>query len=430
MKYVIKNVKLPQEYGFGQKSVCVAVCGDTISSVTEEMPEGKFDRVIDGKNNLLSPGFYNTHCHAAMTLFRGYGEDLPLQKWLNERILPAEDRLTNPSVYWGTMLSIAEMIASGVVSFSDMYFFEDQVGKAVLETGVKANISRCIVSFDPSEDPESDYRFAESKQLVKDYHMAGDGRLMVDMALHAEYTNTERMSRAVAEYAAKEKLRIQLHLSETAKEHRECGERHGGKTPLAFFRDAGVLENPVIAAHCVWVSDEDMDIMREKGVFVAHNPVSNLKLGSGVMAFGKMAAKGLNLSLGTDGPASNNNQSMLKEMQYAAILHKGVSLDPTTTLASQMIGVATRGGALAQGRENCGRIEPGFKADLVLWNLDSIHNIPSYGYDATLVYSAQESDVLMTMCDGRILYENGEYTTIDVEKMKYMAKDVIAHYFD
>ncbi len=428
MKTLIKNVKLLAEYGFEKRSVCVLVENERITYIGEE--EQPADRVIDGKGNLLMPGFYNTHCHVAMTLLRGYGEDLPLDRWLNERILPAEDRMTDKSAYVSTMLGIAEMIRGGTVSFMDMYMFEDSVAKAVIESGIKANISRCIVAFSDMEKPREDRRFSEAACLVRDFQGVADGRIRVDMSLHAEYTNTEQMFRTVAEYAKEKSLGIQLHISETKKEHLESVMRRNGRTPIRLCLDTGVFDSPTLVAHAVWVSDEDMDIMKEKGVFVSHNAKSNLKLGSGIMPLGKMFEKGINVSLGTDGAASNNRLDMLSELQTATILHKGTSLDPTMTCAADMIRFATVNGARAQRRDDCGRIEVGYRADLVLWDLDSLHNIPSYEYEATIAYSAKSSDVLLTMVDGKILYENGEYKTIDVEKLKYEAKEVIAHYFD
>jgi 5-methylthioadenosine/S-adenosylhomocysteine deaminase len=192
----------------------------------------------------------------------------------------------------------------------------------------------------------------------------------------------------------------------------------------------GVLDSPTTAAHCVWVSDEDIEIMAKRGVTAAHNPVSNLKLGSGVMPYKKMMEAGVNVALGTDGAASNNRLSVLREMQFAALLHKGVQRDPSVTMASDMIKIATENGARAQGRADCGKIAEGYKADLVLMDMSAVENIPSYCFESTLCYSASEADVLMTVADGRILYENRAYTTIDEEKLKSEARSVIAHYFD
>ncbi len=431
MNILIKNVKLPEAYGFGNDAVTVEVIDRVFGHVGRVAPheEKDYDEVIDGREGLLIPGLYNTHCHAAMTIFRGYGEDLPLDRWLNEKIFPAEDRLTSESVRVGTELAIAEMLRGGIVSFSDMYMFEDIVAEVVLNTGIKANLSRCIVSFDDS-DPSRDSRVLESARLISDYHGADDGRLRIDMSLHAEYTNTERMSRYVAEYARERELGVQVHISETEKEHLEAMSRRNGRTPTEFFCDCGLFDVPVTAAHCVWLSENDKRLFAEKGATVAHNPVSNLKLGSGVMPLRTMLDHGINVTLGTDGTASNNNLDIFKEMQYAVLLAKGISRRPESVTASEMLPLVTENGARAQGRTLCGRIAEGYRADAVLVDLDTVNNIPSYGYETTLLYSSRSSDVRMTMVDGRVLYCDGEYKTIDVENLKYRAKDVIKHYFD
>ena len=429
MKTIIKNATLLSETGYGKGKWHVTVENKRIANITKELPDTKGAEIIDAKGNLLIPGFYNAHCHAAMTLFRGYGEDLPLQRWLEERIFPAEDRLNYQNVTVATRLAIAEMLKGGIVSFSDMYMFEDAVAEVVLETGIKANLSRALVSFSPDANIATDTRFAEAKALVEKYQNCDDERLKVDFSLHAEYTNVPHYIEQVGEYTAANGLRMHLHLSETEKEHNECIARHG-KTPTKLFYDLGVLNTPTLAAHCVWVSDEDIALMAEKGVSAVHNPVSNLKLGSGVMPLNKMLSAGVNVCLGTDGVASNNRLDILREMQTAAILHKGVLLDPTATTASQMPRMATRNGAIAQGREDCGEIRIGARADMVLIDRNSVHNMPCFDDYAMLCYSAERSDVLMTMVDGRILYQNGTYTLIDEERLRYDAQKVFDHYFD
>ncbi len=428
MTTLIRNVKLID--GFGKNSVSVIVNDGKFSYIGEAEPRIKVDEVIEGNGNLLIPAFYNAHCHAAMTLFRGYGENLPLHRWLNEKIFPAEDKLTAKSVNIATRLAIAEMLANGICSFSDMYMFMDEVAKAVLDTGIKANISRSIVSFSESDNISADSRFLEAVELVKNFHNAGDGRLLVDMSIHAEYTNTEQMVRFLAEYTKENNLGMQVHISETEKEHLEAMERRGGKTPTEFFCDCGLFDARTTAAHCVYATDNDIAIFREKGVTVANNPISNLKLGSGVMPLRKMLDAGVNVTLGTDGVASNNNLDVMKELQFAALLGKGLSGKPESVTAEELFPLATKNGALAQGRTGCGEIKVGYKADAVLLNLDSVNNIPSYDYYTTLAHSAKSSDVLMTMVDGKILYNNGEYKTIDIEKLKFEAKEVINHYFD
>ena len=429
MKTIIKNATLLAETGYEKGIWHILVENKRILSVTRDLPDTTGADVIDAKGNLLIPGFYNAHCHAAMTLFRGYGEDLPLQRWLEERIFPAEDRLNYENVTVATRLAIAEMLKGGIVSFSDMYMFQDAVAEVVLETGMKANLSRALVSFSPDANIASDTRFAEAKALVEKYQDADDERVKVDFSLHAEYTNVPHYIAQVAEYTTANGLRMHLHVSETEKEHNECIARHG-KTPTKLFYDLGALNSPTLAAHCVWVNDEDIAIMAEKGVSAVHNPVSNLKLGSGIMPIGKMLSAGVNVCLGTDGVASNNRLDILREMQTAAVLHKGVMLDPTATTAHQMPRLATRNGAVAQGRADCGEIRIGARADLVLIDRTSVHNMPCFDDYAMLCYSAERSDVLMTMVDGRILYQNGTYTLIDEERLRYDAQKVFDHYFD
>ncbi|MBQ7357161.1 MAG: amidohydrolase [Clostridia bacterium] len=429
MKILLKNVHLPEECGYGLQSVNVLVDGNFIAYIGKDEPAERADRIIDGKGNLLSTAFYNAHCHSAMTLFRGYGDDLPLREWLDTKILPAEELLNEQRVYYGSMMAIAEMIKNGVVSFSDMYFFLDATARAVGESGIKANISRSVVSFDPELDVLTDTRIAEGVDAFKKWHKAYDGRLLVDMSVHAEYSNVEKCCRYVGELARDLGTGIQLHLSETQSEHDKCVETRG-VTPTEFFANAGVLDVPVTAAHCVYVTDSDIQILAEKGVSVAHNPVSNLKLGSGIMPYGKMKAAGVNIALGTDGVASNNKLSVLRDMQYAALIHKGNTRNAAETNAADMIRCATLNGAKAQGRADCGRLAVGYRADLILVNMNSVNNIPVFSYDSALTYSACEADVLMTMCDGRILYENGEYTSIDIERLTAEAKSVFEHYFD
>lgn len=429
MKILFKNVRLLPEYDMGDGTVYVATNGNTFSYIGNERPDGDFDREIDGKGNLLTPGFYNAHCHSAMTIFRGYGEDLPLSRWLEEKIFPAEEKLTDESVYYGSMLAIAEMLKNGIVSFSDMYMFCDATARAVIESGIKANLSRSIVSFDPDQKKEDDFRLAESIALFKEFNGAADGRVKIDMSLHAEYTNKMNTCRYLAETAKELGCGIQVHISETEKEHAECIGRNG-MTPIEFFLEAGVLDSPTTAAHCVYVSESDMDIMREKGVTAVHNPTSNLKLGSGVMPLRKMLDKGINVALGTDGTASNNTLDLLKELHLASILHKGVSKKADITTAREMSALISFNGARSQCRDDCGRIAVGMKADAVLLDMNAINNIPCYDTYATLCYSANSSNVLMTMVDGSILYDNGEFTSIDKEKLIFESKRVIAHYFD
>lgn len=434
MKTLYTNAVVLTPDGKYIKNGCVAQDDGIITYVGDETgaPDGYIR--YDCRGGLLSPAFYNIHCHAAMTLFRGVGEDLPLDRWLNEKIYPAEDRLTPESVRIGSLLAAAEMIRGGVVSFSDMYFMCDETARVVLDTGMKANISRCLVSFDEDADVKNDDRFNEAVALVNEYHNAGDGRLKIDMSVHAEYTNKAKYCRGVADYAHANSLGLQVHVSETKLETEECKARNHGMTPTEFLAETGILvpteHSTTTAAHCVWLTEHDIELLRELRVNVAHNPVSNLKLASGVAPLKKLLDANINVGLGTDGAASNNKLSILRELQLAALLHKGVNLSadiiPTNTICT----LAQRSGALAQGRYDCGELKAGSRADFILIDLDAINNIPMYDPYYALAFSVNPDDIRLTVCDGRVLYENGEYKTLDIEKLKAEARPILEHYFD
>mgnify|MGYP004636300469 FL=1 len=430
MKILLKNATLLPEYGYGARPVSVGIRNRKIAGVWEgENADFRAEETVDCGGNLLMPAFCNTHCHAAMTLFRGYGEDLPLQEWLETRIFPAEEKLTFRAVYHASMLAIAEMLRHGIASFSDMYMFEDATAEAVLATGIKANLSRSLVSFDPDIDMAKESRTVEAVRLAEWYHGCDEGRLRVDFSLHAEYTNVPRACEYVAELARRFRTGMQIHLSETEREHSECMARWG-KTPTGFFRDTGVLDVPTTAAHCVWVTDDDIAVLAEKGVTVAHNPVSNLKLGSGVAPLRRLLDAGVNVALGTDGAASNNRLDILRELQTAALIHKGVNRNPAILRAEELVPLATVNGMRAQGRPDSGRVEKGFLADLILIDRQSLHNQPCCDDYAMLAFSADAGDVKMTMVDGRILWQNGAYTSIDEERLRYDSHQTFSHYFD
>lgn len=395
----------------------VATEGERIAYIGTEKPEGDFGELYNGHNRLLMSGLCNAHSHAAMTLLRGYAENLPLDRWLNERVFPFEDKIQNEDAYYSTLLAIAEMLRTGTTSFTDMYFFSEHVIKAVGESGIKCNFGRAITSFsdcDISEIPS----FRESEELVKTYHNAFDGRLKIDMSLHAEYTNRRTVMEQFAESVKAHGLRAHIHLSETEKEHEECKQRHGGLTPTELFAACGVFDVPTTAAHCVWVTDSDMDILKEKGVTVATNPASNLKLGSGVCNIYALLKKGINAALGTDSVASNNNLDMFREMYLCALLPKGFYRRPDVVSERDVLKMATQNGYAAQGRTDCGTIEVGNRADLIVVDLDTVHMCPHNDTVNHLVYAASGADVLLTMADGKVLYKDGVYTTIDIEKVK------------
>lgn len=416
--YCNADVLLYREQGFYVlKNAYVGVENDRFCYVGTEKPESSYDRITDMRNKLIMPGLYNCHTHAPMVLLRGIGSGLPLDKWLFEAVFPIEDKLTPELISTGSDLAIAEMIAGGTVSFSDMYFFPEKTVESVLKSGMKANISRPVQAFRPG-DPGALSRIRESVALFNSYHGAGSGRVLVDFCIHAEYTCNEE---TVAQYSAlctELHGNMHIHLSETEKEHEACKAKYG-KTPARWFFDLGAFDSRAFAAHCVTLEEEDMQILKEKNVSIVHNPTSNLKLGSGFAPIPKYLDLGINVALGTDGAASNNNLNMFEEMHLAGIIHNGYERNATAISANTVLEMATVNGAALQGREQCGRIEVGCHADFIAVDLDRPHMTPQLDLPALLVYSAGAGDVCLTVCDGKELYKNGEFYTLDIEKTRF-----------
>ena len=413
------------ETGFrALKDAYLGIDGDTIDYIGTEEPKAAYDQTKDMSGRLLLPGLINCHGHSPMVLLRGVGSDLPLQEWLFEKMMPIEDRLTAEDIRTGNALALLEMISTGTTSYSDMYFEPQTAAENAIAAGIKANLSRPVQCFDKDERYEDNFRARQSIQLFKDFHGAAEGRVRIDFAIHAEYTCFEHIVRPYSAACRELGGRMQVHLSETKKEHDECVAKYG-KTPARWFCDLGTFDSPTAAAHCVFVTEEDMALMLEKGVSPIHNPTSNMKLGSGYAPVQRMLDLGLNVALGTDGAASNNNLNMLEELHLAAVLHNGYHRDPTILKPAQLLAMATRSGAKLQGREDTGELAVGKKADIIALDLTKPHMYPDLDPMALTVYSAQGSDVAMTMVDGKILYENGEFLTLDADKILYEAKAAV-----
>lgn len=393
----------------------LGINGDTIDYIGTEKPAG-YDEERDMGGDLLIPGLVNAHTHTAMTLLRGVGSGLPLQSWLFDAVFPIEDRLTPEMIRAGSELALLEMLASGTTSFTDMYMEPQETAEAVLASGMKANLCRPVQCFDPAEPVEENFRVRESLALHDRFHGAGDGRVLVDFCVHGEYTCTADVVRYYAGFVRERGGNLHIHLSETKKEHAECVEKYG-VTPARWFAELGAFDSRALAAHCVWVTDEDMAIMREHGVTAVHCPSSNMKLGSGFAPVRRMLDRGLNVALGTDGAASNNNLNMLEELHLASVIHKGFTGDPTTLTPAETLRMATVNGARAQGRGDTGELRVGKKADIAAISLKAPHMRPCLDPLALVCYSAQGSDVTMTMVDGKILYDHGEFLTLDPERV-------------
>ena len=400
------------------KDAYVAVEGTTIASVGTTRPQGEFDRVVDGKGQVLMPGLINCHTHVPMTLMRGYGGGHDLQHWLSDFIFPAEAKLDERAVAAGAALGLAEMIATGTTCIVDMYMKTGTIAQQVMDAGISANLSCGGLYFGDPKDfsPDQCNDCRNQEELMQQWHGAGDGQILVDASIHGEYTSSAPLWQWTADFAQKNKLGMHVHISETKLEHEQSLQRHG-KTPLAILDQYGVWERGGTAAHCVWVSDEDMDLMARKHITAVHNPVSNLKLGSGVARVPKMLEAGVNVALGTDGVSSNNSADLFEEIKLAAMLHKGVNLDPMTVTAHQALEMATVNAARALGR-NTGVVAPGKVADLILVDFNRPNLIPCHDVEENLVFAARGSDVSMNMARGKIIYEKGEFFTLDVEKIR------------
>ena len=420
MDILFKNATILSMRTLGDviKSGYVGVEGKNICYVGAKAPNNasEYKRQIDCGGKILMPGLVNAHTHTAMCLMRGYADDISLKTWLFDRVFPVERYIDERSVLAGACLGFAEQIASGTTSISDMYFFMPATAKLAYDVGIRASFSNALVSFDENALDFSDRTFTETEALIKDCNGLDDGRIRADISIHAEYTSHPVGWSYMRDLALKHDLNLYIHLSETKAEHDECLARRG-VTPARAFYEHGVFDAHTTVAHGVWLSDEDMDILAQNSVSVAHCPVSNLKLGSGMADIIKLKKHGVNVALGTDGCCSNNTHDLFEEIKLAALVAKGLYLEPAVMSAYEALELATKNGAQAQ-RFAGGVIETGRPADIILISTDAPSMCPVYEPAAAAAYAANGRDVYLNMVNGRILYENGEFTTIDIEKTR------------
>lgn len=393
----------------------VGVTDGKISWLNKKAPEEKPAQIIDAAGMVLMPGLINCHTHLPMALLRGYADDLALQEWLNDYIFPREDHLDARSVKAATLLGIAECLRFGITSVSDMYYFSEAEAEAIAESGIKANLSRGTSMFLGDDfDFETFPACQELVALHEKWNGYDGGRIKIEASIHAEYTSSYQLWDALSEYAINNGLGMHVHLSETKKEHEDCVEKYG-LTPAQLLDCHHVFDTRTTAAHCVHLSGEDMALLAKRGVSAVHCPVSNLKLASGCADVMGMVKAGMNVCLGTDSVASNNNLDLFEEIKACALMAKGKTGDPTAVPAEAALMMATVCGARAQGREQeCGMIKEGLDADLILLDFSQPHLIPCHNVLSQLVYAASGHDVVMTMVRGKILYAAGKYPTIDL----------------
>ncbi|MBQ7156155.1 MAG: amidohydrolase [Synergistaceae bacterium] len=376
------------------------------------------DKIVSGRGHMaVIPGFVNAHTHAAMTLLRGLGEESPLMEWLQTKIWPVEEKLTPEYIYWGTLGAMLEMLSTGTTCFADMYFEMDRVAEAVLGAGMRAALCRGITAGEPGKIERS---LANNLEIAKNYH-GREGLITVQLGPHAPYTVPMEYMKMITESARANGLGVHFHFLETQGELDNLG-----MSAEQYLNDSGLLNTPyTVLAHAVFL---DPSIALPDNVTLVHNPCSNLKLGSGIMPLTEWLDNGANVALGTDGASSNNRLDMWEEMRTAALLHKGATKDPVCVSALDVLRMATYEGARAFGFSQKGMIREGWFADLVLVNLDKPHyiGVNEENLAAYLVYAGSSADVAGTMVNGRWLYRNGEYPTLDAEEIVAKAREARA----
>jgi len=381
---------------------------------------------LAGENRVVMPGLVNGHSHAAMTLLRGVADDLALMDWLTNYIFPAEVEFVDADfVRVGTELACWEMIRGGTTTFVDMYYFPDTVAAVVDRCGMRALVSETVID-QRSPDAEN---AADSISKGIDFLERWKGknsRITPIFGPHANYTLNAEQLKAVRAAAIEHDVGVSIHMSESPFEL-QYSKDHFGKTSVEFFDSIGFFDGPTIAAHMVWPTDAEISILADRKVGVIHNPTSNMKIASGIAPIVKMLRAGVRVGLGTDGAASNNDLDMWEEMRLAAFLQKVDTMDPTVMPASTVLNMATRGGAIAIGLgDTIGSIEVGKRADIIQVAFDDVHHVPTYDVISHLVYVTDEQDVAAVVVDGKILMRDGDFLTIDTQRVAAEANALAA----
>ncbi len=423
MGIVIKDVLavLPQGAEDVIQETSLYIEGDRIAAIGDEPAGFSEDKVIDGKDKLVIPGLINCHTHSYMSFMRNVADDLSFMDWLFGTIDPIEQQMTDEDTYWGANLAIIEMMKSGTTCFNDMQMNIHQTTRAVKESGMRAVVCRGLVGSGNDEAGQSRLRQAyEERDAAKDCD-----RLTFKLGPHAPYTCDDAFLKIVAEEAKKENMGIHTHLSESESEISQMQEKYGC-TPIALAEKCGIFDVPAIVAHCVQVTDEDIDILKNKNVSVVTNPASNMKLGNGFAPVARMLEKGVNVCLGTDGAASNNCLNMFHELSLLTLIHKGTGRTPQCISAKEGFRIATINGARALGLEKeIGSIEVGKKADLAILDLNTPSLTPRNNLIAGLSYSANGSEVDTVIINGQVTMEGRKILTMDEALVYHKIQDII-----
>ena len=375
-------------------------------------------KIIDGKNKMAIPGLVNTHTHIPMTLFRGVADDLPLMEWLNDYIWKMEAKLNEDIVYAGTLLGCMEMIKSGTTTFNDMYFYLDGIIKAVKETGIRSFLSYGMIDLFDEEKREKELKTSE--ETIIHIKKLNDSKINPVLGPHAPYTCSKELLMETHNIAKEYNVPIHIHMNETLDEIKTIKEKTGMR-PFEYLNSFGFFDDvQVISAHCVHLSENEINIIKNKNIAVSHNPISNLKLASGIAPIPKLMENDILITLGTDGCGSNNNLNLFEEIKTASLIHKGISLNPTVVNANESFNFATKNGAHALGL-NAGKLVEGALADIVLVDLDRPYLIPKENMHSHLVYSFN-GNVDIVIIDGNIVLNDGKMVNIDEKKVYEMAE--------
>jgi 5-methylthioadenosine/S-adenosylhomocysteine deaminase len=400
----------------------LALDGQKIVGVGDIPEHFEPDDVIDAREMLVLPAFFNAHSHAAMTLERGWAEDLPFDRWLNEKIWVAESALEAEDVYWGAALAAAEMIRSGTVGFADHYFWMDQVGRAVEESGMKALLAWCHFGNEQTAEL-GNTSFEDTIAFVETWQDAGSGRIHTTLGPHSPYMDPPATLERFVEEAHRLGIGAHFHLSESEAQVQNSLKQYG-KTPVRHVADLGLLDlpKPSLVAHCNAATEEDMALLAEKGTYVAHAPKTYQKLAMKMPPLAAMLEHGVNVALGSDGPASNSDFNMLEIMRITGLYQKISQGDPTTLPRTQLLRLATKAPAAALGFPESGVLAPGHPADLLLVDTRAPHWIPRHDLLAGVVYTAHPGDITYVWCDGQLLYRKGEFLTLDIDRIRWEAE--------
>lgn len=374
----------------------------------------KASEVIDGNFLLMTPGFVNGHTHLGMSYFRNYADDLKLMDWLENEIWPIENKLTADDIYWSSLLSICENIKSGVTNFCDMYYEMDRVCDATLISGIRGTLTRGLTD----NDGKGKEKLKSVIELYNNYNNKANGRIKVVPAPHAIYTCSENFLREISDLSKDLDGIINIHLSETKGEVENSLKEHG-MTPISYVNSLGLLDNHVIAAHCVHITDEEISLIKDKKFYPIYNPTSNLKLASGFTPVEKLLKNNIIMGIGTDGDSSNNSQNLLQDMHIGAIVNKAREMDEQAVKAIEILKMATINGQRALGISKAGLIKEDYLADLTIFNLKSSNFTPKNNLINALVYSATAEDVRDVLCDGKFVMRNRELVNLDEERIKF-----------